>query len=282
MKKGVVGVRSYIKDGSGVERFGGYLKEDKKPIAWVSYLDPFNPNRKVIAVCSSVGCVGRCRFCKSGRTRPFSRRLSVEEINAQILHCFTRRGLTVNFAGEGDCVCSNMENACRAAEIVLGMGLQFSFIFTTIGHEKNLEDFLKRHGNLPVTFYWSLNFATRDQRAYFMPGTNWSSIEKLRDIFQKISCRTGKKTTVSWVVMRGLNDSPSDVELLKRYFGGRPEFEIKLMALERGSLSNITTTEQDVERFATRLKKASLPYRIRKILGGKIKAGCGTTVPLLA
>lgn len=129
-------------------------------------------------------------------------------------------------------------------------------------------------------FYWSLNFSREDQRVYYMPGTKRSSIAGLRDIFQKISLRTGKRVTVSWVVMAGLNNTEQDVKRLSGYFGGRPEFEIKLMALEDGSLPGIKTSAEDVERFGLLLGNVGLPYRIRRIVGGDIKAGCGTTVPI--
>ncbi|MDP2910082.1 MAG: hypothetical protein Q8N69_03375 [bacterium] len=271
----------YIKDGSGAERMDARLKKDGETITWVAYPDFCDDNCKVIAVSPTVGCVGRCKFCVSGRTRPFKRRLLKEEMAAQVLPCLDgRKGQKVNFACEGD-FCSNFYNCCGAIEFLLRIGHNLSFIATTIGDVRVLKNFLRARANLPVTFYWSVNFLEEDMLAYYMPGAiNGGSLVKKRDAFQSISRKTGRKTTASWVVMAGLNDSREDAERLDGFFGGRPEFEIKLMALEPGSLPNIETSQEDVARFAGYLGEFGLPYRMRQIIGREIKAGCGTTVPL--
>ncbi|MFA5877952.1 MAG: response regulator [Candidatus Staskawiczbacteria bacterium] len=283
-------IRLFNRVGGGAERLEGLLEEDGASIVWDVYnIRGKNETRNVIGIASAVGCAGRCEFCQS-RKRPFVRKLSVNELIAQVLYgmeSYHARGafeglktLVINFTTEGDCIFSNLDNSCRAVELLAQLeGVDLSFIMTTIGHEKNLQLFFEKYIHLPITFYWSLNSLNPGLRERLMPATTGHSLIGLRDIFQKITEKTGRITTVSWILMKGLNDSASDVESLKAFFGQRP-FEIKLMALEKGSLNDVPdTTSDDVERFADLLQKAKLAYRIRKIVGGDIKAGCGTTIP---
>jgi len=278
--KGKVKTLSRIRNGEGVEKLGGILVGDKKPIVWVAYRDPCDSGRKVVSVASAVGCAGRCKFCLSGRTRPFVRPLTAGEIASQALACI-EEARVVNFACEGDAVCSNLDNSCRAIKMLCRLNLGLTFIITTTGHQENLKRFLQKYGELPIRFYWSLNFLNPGTREYFMPGTKGSSLVGLRNIFEEIYRATGRVVTVSWVVMAGLNDSVYDAGRIGQFFNGRAGFEIKLMALEPGSLPGIEThPEEDIERFGQFLTQVGVPFRVRKIVGGRIKAGCGTTAPL--
>lgn len=279
-----------VGDSTGAERLEGILMDDKKPIAWDVYNVPSDRARNIISLASTVGCVGRCKMCLSG-LRPFERQLSKSEIIAQFLHSLKSyhlkgvfdggKKIVVNFTTEGDSVSSNLDNCCQAVELIAGLKkLDLAFIMTTIGHEKNLERFLKEYSHLPIAFYWSVNFLDPAKRAELMPATQSQSLARLRDIFQKIAEKTGKTVTASWILIKDRNDAESDVDQLKNYFYGRP-FEIKVMGLEEESLFGVPkTTAQDIDRFVEMLNKAGLPCRKREIVGGRIKAGCGTTIPV--
>lgn len=276
-------------DESGAERLEGILTADNIPIAWDIYNFPGTEERKnVIGLTSTSGCVGRCKFCLSGN-RLFRRALSVGELISQVLHalqsyhasgCFERmKKLVINFTCEGDAIVSNLDNACEAVRQLQRLKLDLSFIITTIGHEQSLAKFMEKYIDLPVTLYWSVNFLNQDMRALYMPATKNQSLEELRDIFQKISEKTGRPITVSWILMKGINDGDKDIELLRQFFGNRP-FEIKVMALEPNSLEGIKTKEEDVDKFMNKLREAGLPCRKKEIVGGRIKSGCGTTIPI--
>ncbi|MDD5145109.1 MAG: response regulator [Candidatus Pacebacteria bacterium] len=276
-------------DKHGAERLDGVLTKDNKPIAWDVYnLPSLSPVRNILGITVSRGCIGRCLFCLSGK-RLFERNYLKEEILSQILHGLYSyhafgffegdKEIVVNATCEGDTVFSNLDNVCHAFYEVDALNMGFSFIITTIGHQTNLERFLEKYSDLPVHFYWSLNFLNEELRAKFMPGTKGQSTAKLRDLFYEIARKTKKIVTVSWILMKGLNDSEEDVLSLAKFFKDGP-FTIKIMALEPNSLPGIETKRSDVSRFANQLRKAGLTCREREIVGGKIKSGCGTTVPI--
>jgi adenine C2-methylase RlmN of 23S rRNA A2503 and tRNA A37/ActR/RegA family two-component response regulator len=283
----------------GAERIDGVLanKEDSTPIpiAWVVYTLPGKGiKRNHICVASSAGCAINCLFCLSGR-RQFVRPLTTSEIIAQVLGGMesyqTRelfegtkpQQLVINFTTEGDSVTSNLDNSCEAIKLINSLKMErlpVEFVMTTVGHEANLNRFLEKYIQLPVTFYWSLNFTDPETRNKFMPVQHPQSITALRDVFQKITEASGRKVTASYILIPGLNDSDKSVRELKELLGGRP-FEIKVMALEPGSLKDYESpSERQMNAFTRKLKKAGLAFRERKIVGGKLMAGCGKTFPL--
>ena len=282
-----ISFRKIAPDGSGAERMEGFLTRDKEPIAWVAYNDPsLSQERNVIALASSVGCIGGCKFCRSG-TRSFKRSLSVEEMIAQFLYALESYhtvgafekpiDLTVNFTTEGDCVFSNMENSCEVVRILSGIkDLDLKFIITTMGHQKNLVRFLKNYISLPITFYWSLNFMPRI-RGNLMPATRGQSVEKIRDVFQNISAQTGRTITVAWTLTKGLNDTLADVKYLKELFVGRP-FEVKLTAMRTKRMLLPELQKDDLAIFAEKLKDAGVPFRLRNLVGF-VNCTCGETTP---
>jgi len=277
-------IRNVIKTGvqDGAERMEG-ITEDFFPVVWTAYHVPVGPKKNVISLASTVGCVGCCRFCRSGKKRLF-RKLSVEEILGQLAHgleschasqTFKGRSLTVNFACEGDCL-SNLENCCEAITVMSRLNIRLSFIMTTIGSIESLERFLADYSYLPVTFYWSLNFLKPGQRDFFMPGTKGLSVKRIRDLFSMIAQKTGKKVTVSWILINGVNDTDEDARLLSEFLAGGP-FRVKLMNLEKNSMQGFGPSPR-MDSFQKQIRKSGLACRRRPIVGGKIKAGCGTTV----
>lgn len=281
---------SRINTKEGAERLEGILTKDNQRIVWVVYNLPEIYHRKnVIGLSSSVGCVGGCKFCLSGK-RPFVRPLSTREILGQISHglysyhasgfFYGLKKLVINFTCEGDAVFSNLDNSCAAIRRLSTSGIGLSpFIITTIGNQKNLSRFLREYGDLPINFYWSLNFLDEKKRAEFMPGTKGQSLGKLRDTFHEIAKKNRRIITISWVLMKGINDKEEDALALKDFLGNGP-FEVKLMPLEPNSLPGVETSQSDMERFTGWLQKLRIPFRKRFIVGGRIMAGCGTTVPI--
>jgi len=276
-------------DKTGALRMEGVLKKDKSPVAWVTYVDPsLDKKRVVICLASTVGCIGRCEFCKSG-TRPFQRKLSKKEMISQFLHSMMRSyhlkdvfekpmDLTVNWACEGDGGVTNTANVYSTVETLSRIkGLDLKFILTTIGSEKKLRDFLTNHSDLPIRFYWSLHFRP-EIRPTYMPATARQNVEKIRDILQKIAEKTGRPITVAWALMEGKNDGQEDLEYLEKMFSGRP-FEIKISQMRGEILDGQIVSDESTRTFVNRLKARGLPTRARNLVGTSISATCGSTVP---
>lgn len=275
--------------GDHTERLSLETAVDNQNLITTVYSVPEIEKRNVICLASSIGCVGRCTFCES-KNRSFVRPLSASELVGQAVYglsgyharqAFEEKSDTViNFATEGDCVYSNLANSCEAVKRLRAIkGLDLSFIMTTIGHERNLRRFLEEYSDLPIEFYWSVITTNRDTRNWLMPTAARQSLEGLRDVFQEIAKKTGKKVTASFSIIDGLNNRPEDVEAIARLLAGRP-FRLKFMALRPGSLGDYKgPTPESLEKFSDEVaQKTGLECRVRRIVGGKVGGGCGEAV----
>ncbi len=284
-------------DTTGAERIEG-VTQDKNRIACVVYHPPEKElaGKVVAAIASSCGCPYDCTFCKSGQ-RKFVRPLTTSEMIAQVLLCLRSyharkvwedkaAKFFVSFTAEGDVVASgetNLRNGCQAVEL-LREGLKPlhpQFIMTTVGREDALRMYLQKYASLPITFYWSLNFAIQEMREKYMKAAAKQSITGLRDIFHAIGERSGRQITVAHMLIHGVNDREEDVRALRELFLGRDVFELKISAMERDSIAGVgPTTDEHVHSFAKRLREVGLKCRERKIVGWRVSASCGWTIPL--
>ncbi|MDO8592557.1 MAG: response regulator [bacterium] len=285
--------------GSGIME--GYLAKDDMELAWDIYKDAeVDEFRSIVGMASCRGCVGYCKFCKSGR-RTFKRPLEISELVAQILHSLHGyqamgvfqgfKRLEINSSDEGDVVFSNLDNFCRMVALFLdakiptiGEYLIRKFIATTIGHVGNLKRLINEYRELLdwLWLYISVNFTAEETRAFYMPGTRGTSLVHLKDVLWEFGELTGRNVTISDIVMKGLNDRPEDAEGYFKLFGQGP-FDIKLMALQEGSLAEVgRVTIEDVIHFQELLIQAGFTadrIRIRTIIGRDRDYGCGRVVP---
>ena len=153
------------------------------------------------------------------------------------------------------------------------------FNFTSIGSVDSLKKYITNYIHLPGTsHYWSKDTLDPKKTKWLRPGMLDDSQEEMRDLYEYIAKVTKIPVTISWVLIRGFNDQPEDVRMIADFFRGRP-FEIKLMALVKGSLSGFKdTTAGDLQRFKKQLDEVGVPARIRAIWGTKIHAQCGGTI----
>ncbi|MEA3398383.1 MAG: response regulator [Patescibacteria group bacterium] len=281
-------------DSGAVEALNGECS-DKKKIKWVVYsLPEQEKNTFTIGVASTIGCGKGCGFCSSG-TRKFDRKLSVDEIICQVLHgfnsihargIFEKKGVLkpyVNFTCEGDALVSNLPNTVRAIELLSDVDvgeLEINFIITSIGDEKNLDEYFTKYLYLPrVRHYWSVNSLAKKTRSELMPFTRRHSLEKIRDLYQEIAKKTGKDVTASWILIKNKNDAEKDMDEIVEFFGNRP-FQIKIQPFVGKDIPKFfQTKEKDLEKFKSGLEERGMICRIRNIIGTEILAGCGTTVP---
>lgn len=260
-----------------------------------------------IALSSCLGCLGLCEFCKNHRNRldkngkliNFIRPLSTDEIVAQAyIAMYSSRAekafeddsdirLVFNFAAEGDGLRYNLDNCARAIEQLSKITKpDTSFIMTSIGSESALREIIRKYINLlNLRQYWSVDSLFPEKRVLLKRGTAGDSLENLRDLYEIIANLTGKHVSVSWVLIKGFNDSPEDAAMIAKFFKGRP-FDIKLMRLVPDSLKRskafenlAETTPDDIKRFRRYLEKLGLEnVRERDIVGLLINAGCGNTI----
>lgn len=295
--------QSFIgEEGGQVQKFTSSAS-DRRWVNTVVY--PGYPGDKTVpcGVQTCLGCKICCRFClnwrtqtKRGKVEPFVRRLTSDEIVAQVYQAMSNRaveetfsghcdlGMTVNFTGAGDGLVYNLHNCARAIRQLAKIEKpQINFIITSVGEERALQEYLASYIDLPRTdMYWSVNSIFPDVRAWLMRGTKGQSIEKIADSYGEFSKRTGRIVTASFAEFKGINNTKKDAKKIVSFFHDRP-FKIKLMTGCPGSLNGVPDiTDEEVQEFAEMIIEAGMErerVRVRTIYGsgsGEF-SGCGRT-----
>lgn len=268
------------------------LVRDKRCyFSWVIYRHPAHPMRQDIGVAVMRGCESNCLMCFSGKVETNVTKLTAEEMIAQVLCSLDQfvppsreRSLSANFTCGGDFI-FNAAEVCRAIEWLNERRLVPIYVVTTIGDQEILAEWLDRFINLPVTFYWSVHTLDEAKRAWLMPATQGQSLLAQRELFADFYRKTGRRTTLCWMLVKGWNDSPKDIERLAEFCRDQP-LDIKVMVLAKGTWperGHVYATDQDGVNFAGKVAELGIPnVRFRTNLGAEDAFGgsCGTTVPI--
>jgi 23S rRNA (adenine2503-C2)-methyltransferase len=230
-------------------------------------------------VSSQVGCKFGCSFCATG-SMGFTRDLTAGEIVAEILalraDAAPERLNNLVFMGMGEPL-DNYGSVMRAVRIVnarwgLGIGAR-RITVSTAGHVPGIRR-LAGEG-LQLELAVSLNAPNQSLRSTIMPIADVYSLTQLLAAIEYYSERTGRRATLEYVLLEGINDSP--------------EMATELAAIARHLLCKVNLicynkiadsvyappSERAVERFYSRVRKRC-PTVVRRISrGDDIAAGCG-------
>ena len=89
------------------------------------------------------------------------------------------------------------------------------------------------------------------------------------------SSRHNRKVVMAYLLLQGINDKPSDVHRLAKWFAGK---NVMVNILEYNKTSNIGINKPTKEKmldFKRRLEDAGVEVSMRISHGGNIKAACG-------
>jgi len=234
--------------------------------------------RRTVCVSTQVGCKFACVFCASGRPG-FTRNLRPSEILGQIL--FLRddldAGLTnVVFMGMGEPLdnMDNLEKAIRILNAAEGFGLAARrMTVSTSGIVPGIER-LSRMG-LQVNLSISLHAATDELRDRLMPVGRKYPLAQLLRACEKYLQDGGRKITLEYVLIAGVNDRPADAEALARV---ARKLRAKVNLIPYSPVHGLdfkTPAEPARRRFLERLQKAGIASTLRESKGGDIQAACG-------
>lgn len=241
--------------------------KERRCVKFVIY--KLNENKPItIGLSSSMGCIGRCRFCRSylnkialiaarnkeGKERKKNfENLNTEEIIDQIIIAKNSEAMSVfqkdrekdtveinvNFTCEGDFLVQNSKE--QIIEVIRKIDkIEFisGIIITTIGSERgfrNLLNAIKENKEIfrKVKIYWSLNSVEEKKRSELMRSTGADDIFKMRDILYKCAVELDAQFSLSYVLIKNFNDSKKDVLEMKKFIAGKDDyFEYKIQGLK--------------------------------------------------
>jgi 23S rRNA (adenine2503-C2)-methyltransferase len=243
--------------------------------------------RRTLCISSQAGCAMGCVFCATGQMG-FRRNLSSGEIVQQVLY-YARQ-----LAAKGDRV-TNI--------VVMGMGEPFHNYDATmeaidrLNHPEGMNLGARRFtvstvGLIPgirrlaqegrqINLAISLHAADDELRSSMLPINRKYPIAELLDAVQEYIDRTHRRVTFEWALIRDVNDTPAQAQLLAARLqpfirSGSALCHVNVIPLNPTQLyAGQATTRERATAFQSLLEQRGIPCTIRIRRGIDIQAGCG-------
>ena len=231
-----------------------------------------------VCVSSQVGCRMGCVFCASA-IGGLIRNLTASEIVDQVLFAQIDTGIKISnvvIMGMGEPL-DNFCNVMRFIELInhpLGMNIGARHIvLSTCGITKYI-DKLADH-SIQLSLAVSLHAPDDDTRRSLMPVARESTVDELLSACARFGKTSGRRVTIEYVLIDGVNDSENHARLLARkLIKSGCHLNIILHNSIPGSELK-ASSQKNVSSFADVLKKSNINYTIRRRLGNDIDASCG-------
>jgi 23S rRNA (adenine2503-C2)-methyltransferase len=238
------------------------------------------PEKDHYTLCLSTqaGCPLACRFCATG-TMGFQRDLTPGEIVTQVLSLKKELGpysgrLNLVLMGMGEPLL-NYDNVARALRLVMEPdGLAVSPRHVTVSTAGILENLRNLEMDFPqVKIAFSLNAPDPRLRAELMPISRQEGLEPLLAYLR--GHRRRQRVTFEYVLLAGVNDSPSQARQVAKLLHGIPA-KVNLIPYNANPrLPFRRPTPADVEKFRAVLLDRGLTVVTRWSKGGEIRSACG-------
>ena len=237
--------------------------------------------RRTACISTQVGCTIGCVFCATGQMG-FHRNLTSGEIVAQALH-FARmlrseeKPLTnVVLMGMGEPLLNYEATlaAIRRLTDLQGFGLgQRHVTLSTAGLVPGIER-LAGEG-LQITLAISLHAATDSLRNQLVPINRRYDLDALFEACHRYVQRTGRRISVEWALIEGVNDTRQQAQALVARLAGLMA-HVNLIPLNPTSgYAGRPSSQAALAAFIATLEQHAIPYTLRVRRGIEIQAGCG-------
>ena len=243
-------------------------------------------DRGTICISSQVGCTLTCKFCHTG-TQKLVRNLTAAEIVGQIMvgrdifnewpTPFSHRHISnIVMMGMGEPL-YNYENVAKALKIIMDPeGISLSKRKITLSTSGVVPQMQQCGQELGVNLAVSLHAVRDDLRNVLVPLNKKYPIKELLE-----ACRTypgvnnANRITFEYVMLKGVNDSPSDARELVRLLKHIPS-KINLIPFNPWPGSDFEcSTPQMINQFSEIVFKAGYSAPVRTPRGRDILAACG-------
>ena len=236
--------------------------------------------RATVCVSSQVGCPLDCVFCQTGMG-VFGRNLTSGEILDQVCHLKGETGedvgkIHVVFMGMGEPLL-NYHSVVKAIRVLndpegLDMGSRRITVSTAglVGRIRSLAD-----EQLRCSLAVSLNASSDEKRRQLMPALSRHSLEEILAAAAYFHDRSGRRVTIEYVLLHGVNTSREDARLLGKLVRGRP-FKLNLIPYnpdKEGRFESIS--DEEIDRFVRTLLPDAPTVTVRRSKGPDIDAACG-------
>jgi 23S rRNA (adenine2503-C2)-methyltransferase len=232
----------------------------------------YHDGRRSVCVSSQSGCPLTCTFCATG-SMAFGRNLTPWEILDQVLHY--RRSEPLNhlvFMGMGEPF-MNVESVLAAARRLPEIGITpRRTTISTVGWVPGLTRFVEEVAE-PIRLAISVHAADPALRSRLMPVNDRYPLEDVLELCRTHHARTNRRVFVEYVMLAGINDSPTQARLLARALG-REAFKVNLIPYNPTGMYDGSSRDA-IAAFKHELDHARVPATVRLTRGRDIAAACG-------
>jgi 23S rRNA (adenine2503-C2)-methyltransferase len=232
----------------------------------------------VVCVSSQVGCALGCVFCATARLG-FRRNLAAWEIVDQVIHVrddspHPVRGVV--FMGMGEPLL-NYDRVMRAAEVLAepcGPAVDARAItISTVGIVPMIRRFTTERR--PYRLIVSLTSADPERRRALLPVEDVHPLPELMAAVRDYHRATGRRVTLAWTLIRGVNTRPEDARRLAELTAGLP---VQMDLIDVNDAGGEFLPPSDAERNAFHdalTAELGMPV-VRRYSGGQdVRGGCG-------
>ncbi len=236
--------------------------------------------RLTFCISSQVGCALGCTFCATG-LMGLIRNLRAEEIVAQVVamgdhHDWRDDGFNLVLMGMGEPLANYgpVLDALRILHDPRGLNLGARRItLSTSGLVPQIRALAEE--GLAVGLAVSLHATTDELRDQLVPVNRRWPLAELLAASREFGERTGRRVTLEYTLLGGVNDGPEDADRLGRIARDLPS---KINIIPYNPVPGLPWKRpgpEAIEAFVQRLYPHAPAVMVRHTLGGEIWAACG-------
>jgi len=236
--------------------------------------------RLTFCLSSQVGCALGCAFCATG-LMGLKRNLSAGEIVAQVVamgdfHRWDDERFNLVFMGMGEPLANYaaLMNAIRILRDERGLNMGARRI--TVSTSGLVPQIRKLAGEgMQLGLALSLHATTDELRDRLVPVNKRWPLRELMSAAREYGERSGRRVTLEYTLLAGVNDRPEDADRLADMARALPS---KINLIPYNPVPGLEWKRPErraVEAFAHRLLPRAPAVTVRRTLGGEIWAACG-------
>lgn len=236
------------------------------------------PSRLTVCFSTQVGCPMACAFCATGR-EGFTRNLTPGEMVDQILLAGKDMGMRVSNVvamGQGEPFL-NYDNVIAALRFVnakdgLGIGARHITV-STCGVLSGIEKFAREKEQFTLAL--SLHSAVQATRDKLMPKMSSTPLPELKSTMRDYVELSGRRATLEYLLIKGVNDDDRQLEALKRFCHGML-CHVNILPVNDVEGSPFKpASKQTVAKWISELERAGVETTLRDSRGADIDGACG-------
>ncbi|MBU6430011.1 MAG: 23S rRNA (adenine(2503)-C(2))-methyltransferase RlmN [Cyanobacteria bacterium REEB65] len=267
--------RSQSPDGTAKQLFGSKLGGTLEAVLMPYFARESQPDRVTACISTQIGCAVGCVFCATGFSG-FGRNVTAGEMVEQVVRMQRDAGLRVSnvvFMGMGEPLL-NYEETLKAVRLLnteVGIGMRH-LTLSTSGIVPGIDRLAEER--LQLTLAVSLHAPNDRLRDFLVPINRRYPLGDLKAAMRRYVEHTGRRVTVEYVMLRGVNDDLALARELSHYLDGLGA-HVNLIPYNATDAEFAPSPPRDVAAFREVLERSGRTVTVRVERGGEIAAACG-------